>query len=435
MRATTQPLGTFLILMGVLASTLFANAAFAEATSIDRVVAVVNEDVIMESEYNQRLQATYRQIVSRGGSLPPEDVFREQVMERLIIENLQYQLAQRASVEVSQEELETAIMGIAQQNNMTLNQLQAELAKDGMDFESFKNNLEREMIIQRIQQGAVNRRIEITEQDITNFLNSEEGKLRSSTDYRLGHILISIPTNATEEDKQAIIDKTDEIVSLARSGTDFATLARAYSESQDAANGGDLGWRKKTQLPSLYAKVVDDLAEGEVSDPILSGNSYYILKMLDKKGNQEFWVQQTRARHVLVKSSAIRSEKEAGELLLGLREDIVNGKRDFAEVAKEYSEDFGSALKGGDIGWTNPGELVPEFHQVMDNSELNVVSMPFQTQFGWHIVEVLERRETDMSDTLLRNQVKGYLTQRRFEQELPLWLKELRDEAYVDIKI
>jgi len=427
-------IGKYIKAIGLLFLLTLVQHGHAESIPIDRVVAVVNEDVVMESEFNQNLLMVIRQIQKQGQRPPPPEILKEQVMEKLIVESLQLQLAERVGVTLNPEEVKQTVERIARQNNVSIAQLQQTIIQDGLSFQTFQKSIARDLIIQRLQQGVVNGRIDISEQDIDNFLNSEEGKRSSNTTYHIAHITLPFKNN-NDEARQAALDQANEILSRSEQGEDFGRLAIQYSKSPDAQSGGDLGWRKKAELPSLYAQTIDKLSAGQTSDPILGPSSYHLVKLLDKKGDQEYWVQQSKVRHILIKPSAIRSETEAGKVLSELREEIVSGEVDFAEAAKDYSEDYGSALKGGDLGWVSPGQMVPEFQQVMDNSQVNVVSMPFQSQYGWHILEVQERRDEDMSDVLIRKSVQNYLMQRRFEEELPIWLKEIRDEAFVEIKI
>jgi len=405
----------------------------AEITRIDHVVAIVNDDVILSSQLEKRSQLIYRQLSQQRENFPPLSAIKAQVLERLILENLQLQLAERASIKISNDELQAALSSIARQNNIDVNQLKNNIEAEGVSFEAFQKNIENEILLQRIQQGAVSKRVEVTEQDITNFLNSEEGKIKSSDAYRIGHIVLGYSPGVNDDEKEKTKKLALSIVSQLREGSSFEKLAKQYSSAMDANVGGDLGWRTIRDVPSLYVDTVLSLSEGSVSEPIISNEGIYILKLLAKQGKNDQWVQQTRARHILVKNSIIRNDKEAAELLTDIRNRILAGEN-FADLATSFSEDYGSALKGGDLGWTSPGQLVPQFQQVMDNSAIDAVSYPFQTQYGWHILQVQERRNENLTEELVRQSVRSYLTKQKFETELPLWLQELRAEAYVVIK-
>lgn len=406
--------------------------SFADSVAIDHVVAVVNEGVIFSSQLEERLNIVRQQLKSNQDSTP-DDVLRQQVLERLIVESLQLQLAERAGATISNEELQHAMLGIAHQNNTDMEGLKKQIEADGLTFKNFTKNIEQEIIMQRVQQSALSKRIVISDQDVINFLNSEEGKLRSATTYHLAHILISVDEAAgdSEKSKKELLAKT--VYDQAKNKSDFSELASRFSKAQDAGTGGDLGWRKKIDMPSLYADKVDQLATGDVCEPFFASGAYHILKMLEKNGQGEQWVKQTQARHILIKPSIIRSEEETVQLLEVLRQRILNGE-DFAVIAKKYSEDYGSALKGGDLNWTTPGQLVSQFQDAMDKTAVNDITHPFKSQYGWHILQVQDRRDQNIGEERLKQAAKSFLMQRRFEEELPIWLKEIRDEAYVDIK-
>lgn len=406
---------------------------YADTTPIDHVVAVANDDVILSSQLEERSQIIYRQISQQRQNVPPLAAIKIQVLERLILESLQLQLAERASIKLSNDELQSALASIARQNNIDINQLKINIEAEGISFESFRKNIETEILLQRIQQGAVSKRVDISEQDITNFLNSEEGKIRSSDGYRVSHIVLNYAPDADDTEKDKTRQLASNIVIQLRSGDSFEKLAQEYSSAADASVGGDLGWRTIRDIPSFYVDAVLALSQGDVSDPLISNEGIYILKLVEKKGKNAQWVEQTRARHILVKPSIIRNDQEAMELLTDLRNRILAGES-FTELAAKFSEDYGSALKGGDLGWTTPGQLVPQFQQVMDSSAIDAVSYPFQSPYGWHILQVQERRNQNLTDELIRQSVRSYLTKQKFETELPLWLQELRAEAYVVIK-
>lgn len=431
MRYLQKNLYCFAFAMAVLITPIMH--AYSEITPVDHVVAIVNDDVIFSSELEERSQLIYRQLSQQRQELPPFSVIKAQVLERLILENIQLQLVERSSIKLSSEELQAALAGIARQNKIDLKQLKENIEAEGVSFSSFQKNIENEILLQRVQQGFVNRRIDITEQDITNFLNSEEGKIKSSDAYHAAHIVLSYATNADDQAKEKTLQLGKNLVKQLRHGSSFSKLASEHSRATDAKNGGDLGWRSIRDIPSLYVDTILSLAEGDISDPIISNEGVHILKLIEKQGKIDQWIQQTRARHILVKPSIIRNEQEAVALLIDLRNRIVAGES-FSDLAATFSEDYGSALKGGDLGWTTPGQLVPQFQQVMDNSEINVVSNPFQTQYGWHILQVVERRKENLTDELVRQSVRNYLTKKKFETELPLWLQEIRAEAYVVIK-
>lgn len=418
------------IFLGIANPAIYSHA---DTTPIDHVVAIVNDDVILSSQLENRSQLIYQQLSQQRKNLPPLSAVKLQVLDRLILENLQLQLAERASIKLSNNELQAALASIAKQNKIDEKELKKNIEAEGMSFETFQKNIENELVLQRIQQAAVSKRIEITEQDITNFLNSEEGKIRSSDAYHIAHIILNYPSDADGAIKESVQQQALKIIAQHRAGSTFESLAKDYSSAPDAYTGGDLGWRTIREIPSLYVDTIMSLSEGDISNPIVTDEGVYIVKLTAKRGKNDQWVQQTRARHILIKLSIIRNDQEAVELLTDLRNRILAGEN-FAELAISFSEDYGTALKGGDLGWIAPGQLVPQFQQVMENSAIDVISYPFQTQYGWHILQVQERRSENLTNELVRQSVRSYLTQQKFETELPLWLQELRAEAYVVIK-
>lgn len=417
-----------LLIMLCLASGLLPLAGHAETKTIDRVIAVVNEGVILASQLDERLQMADRQIKEKNLPSPPRDMLRQQVLERLIVESLQLQLADRVGLKIPPEELDAALQSIARQNNLDTTTFRNKLESSGIKYDEFRRSIEQEMTLQRIQQAAVSKRIDISEQDVTNFLNSEEGKQSRTIQYRAAHIVLAANSEDLAKTLVAQARKTDGY-----EAKPFAELARKFSLAPDAPQGGDLGWRAAADLPTLYAQTIQKMTAGEVSDPFFAGGNWHIVFLKESRGNEAQWVEQTHARHILVKPSVIRSDEEARLLLVDIRSKILAGA-DFHELAKKYSEDYGSALKGGDLGWSNPGSFVPVFEKTMATLAINEISMPFQSEFGWHILQVMERRTENMTEEMLRQSAKSFLMKRRFEEELPVWLKEIRSEAYVDIK-
>jgi len=408
--------------------------AFAQTIALDKVVAIVDNDVVMASELQQQMAMISKRLESQNTELPPQDVLRDQVLEHLIRERLQLQMGQRAGVEISEQEITQAIGRMAASGGLNMEQFQQQLWSDGMSMAQFKERLRREMLINRVQKGSVNRRINVSDQEIDNFLESQEGKFWVSPDYQLGHILIGLSAGADEETVDDAKMKAEGLYQQLNDGANFKELAIANSNGQMALQGGDLGWRKTSQLPSLLAEAVPSMKKGEVSEPIRSDAGFHILKLYNQRGGEETIVEQSKVRHILVKPSTILSDKEAFEKITHIREELEAGA-DFNELAKNHSEDIGSMLSGGDLGWSTPGQFVPEFEATMNDIEVGKVSEPFRSQFGWHILKVDERRQQDFTDTVIRNQAANIIRKRRFEEELPNWLQEIRDEAYVEIKL
>ena len=423
-----------LLLAALLLTCSWFSSVHAETQSLDRVVAVVDDDVIMNSELNLQMNMIASQMQHAGRELPPQEILQRQVLERLIVESLQLQLGERASVKVSDEQLQQAMANIAQQNRMTPEQFQQELARTGIPYSMFRENIRRQIIIQQVQQGLVTKRIEVSDQDVDNFLRSEEGKLRAQPQYHIAHLVLGLSENASADEVAAQEKKAQDIYAQAQKGADFRQLIMRWSNAQDALEGGDLGWRQPIQMPALYATQVVKMDAGQVSPPLRSDRGIHLIKVMERKAPFSDLVTQTQARHILVKTSAIRNDEEAEATLQKIRAALLKGA-DFVALAKQYSEDPGSALKGGDLGWTLPGQMVPEFDKTMDATAKGEISAPFKSQFGWHILQVQDRRQQDMSTEMMRQQVKGLLRKRQYDDELPRWLKELRDKAYVQIKL
>ncbi|MGE0626012.1 MAG: peptidylprolyl isomerase [Pseudomonadales bacterium] len=427
-----KPLKTA-IFAGVLALS-FPLVSAAEYRELDAIVAVVEDDVVLASELLERLDMVRDQFAQNNAPLPPNDILLSQIMERLVIESLQIQEAERRGVTVDDETLTRAVTGFARQNNMTLEEFAQGLEQDGRNYAEFREQIRREMMMQRLQQGIVNRRITISEQDIQDLLNSPYYKELLSDEFRVGHILLELEPNASEETIKAAEDAAIEIVKELRAGADFAQMAVARSAGSNALEGGDLGWRKAAELPSLFAEYVLEMEVGDVSPPIASGSGLHIVKLLEQRGAGVQKEVQTHLRHILVMPSEIRTEAETEALIRDVYRRLEAGE-DFAELAAEYSEDPGSALAGGDLGWTSGNEFVPRFREVMAETPTGSLSEPFRSQYGWHVLEVIDRREQDMSDAARRDMALQILHGRRFEEELDKWLKELRDEAFVEVRL
>ncbi|MDP5208795.1 peptidylprolyl isomerase [Microbulbifer sp. 2205BS26-8] len=433
-RITQKVTSTFILSSMLAACVLIGGPVTAQVQTLDQVVAVVDDDVVMASELVQRMNTITAQIQAQQMQAPPVDILRRQVLEQLIIERLQLQMASRAGVTISEAELDQAIARVQQNAGVSPEAFRQRLRADGMSMKNFRQQIRQELMIRRVEQGSVNRRIQITEQDIDNFLRSKEGAFWRSPQYELGHILIPISSSAPASEVTQAREKAEELVQRAREGTDFRQLAIANSAGQNALAGGDLGWRKTVELPTLFADALNGLKVGEVTDPFRSDAGFHILKIHAQKGAGEQLVEQTKVRHILLKPSAILTDDEAYNKLIGLRKEAM-ASENFAELARENSEDIGSMLSGGDLGWSMPGQFVPEFTQAMNTTSIGEISLPFRSQFGWHILMVEGRRKQDMTDQYIRNQAANLLRNRRYEEELQNWRREIRDQAYVEIKL
>ncbi|HHX82205.1 MAG TPA: molecular chaperone SurA [Pseudomonadaceae bacterium] len=421
-------------LLATLALILVAAPALSQVRLLDSIVAVVDNDVVMASELEERVDTIYQRIQESGTEVPPREVLIPQVLDRLILERIQLDMARRAGVRVSDEEINATIVSIAQSEGLTPEQFLQMITSQGLSIAALREQLSTEMTLARVQQAQVNRRIYISEQEVNNFLSSDEGRSFVSPDVNLGHILLPLSSAASLDEVQAASDKARMILDSLAAGDDFRNLAITHSADQSALQGGDLGWRKMAELPDVFIAPLSDLQPGQVTDVIRSNAGLHILKLYDKRGGEQQLIQQSKARHILLKPNEIRDDEATYARLTEIASSIRNGEP-FADMARQHSEDLGSALSGGDLGWSLPGKFVPEFEQVMETIPLNEVSEPFRSQFGWHILQVTERRDQDFSEDIMRHQAETILRQRKFESELQIWLQEIRDEAFIDIKV
>jgi len=408
-------------------------SGLAQVRVLDKIVAIVDDDVVLRSELEQRIDSVRIQISQSGTQAPPEDVLQQQVLDRLISERLQLTIGYDAGVRIADEELNQAIARIASSNKISVEQYIAQMMAQGSDIQAIREEIRNELIIMRVQQGSVMRRIRISAQELDNFLTSEEGRFVTSPDVNIGQILLSVPTGSNTMAIEAIVDRAESLYQQTKDGSDFRALAIANSADQSALQGGDLGWRKMAQLPGVFIEAVETLSIGEVSNPIRSDAGYHLIKLYERRGGEEQMIEQHFARHILLKPNQIRDQLTTIDQLKSLRERVISGE-DFGVLAKEFSEDPGSGLNGGELGWSTPGMFVPEFEQTMDTIVINDISAPFKSQFGWHILQVTERRQQDFSEEILRNRAENMLRQRKYEEELQVWLQEIRDEAFIEIK-
>ena len=347
---------------------------------------------------------------------------------------IQLQLAERAGIRVDDESLNRTINKIAQENSVSLSQFREILEADGYSYEKFREEIRNEIQLSQLRKRQVNNRVNVSEREIDNFLANQEFQGDIDAELRLGHILLALPEYATDDEIAEVKAMAMDIRSEIMSGGDFSEIARDISDGQNADKGGDLGWRKMNDIPSLFAQYVPDMSKGDVSEPIASASGFHLIQVMDIKSEVELMITQTRARHILVKIDELTTTDQAEQKLRQLRERISRGD-DFAALAKGNSDDTVSALDGGNLGWTNPGQLVPEFERVMDNMQLGEISPPFKTDFGWHIVQVLERREFDNTESAKRSKARAAIYKRKFDEAMQSWSRELRDEAYVEYRL
>ena len=424
------------VLVFSLYSCILAHAALSApaTTQIDRIMVVVNDEIITQSELKVRLDEIKKRIASQKIEAPPENVLKKQVLERLILERLQLQVAKQMGLEASNDKVDTALQNIAAQNRMSLTELYKTMAKDGLSEAALREQIRQQIIIQQLVEREIGNRISVSESEMENFRANNENR-DGGTEYNISHILISVPESATPEILQQTRQRAEALLQILRNGAAFDQAAIANSQGQNALEGGSLGWKKTGELPALFVSALKTMRPGEVSDLLRSPSGFHLLKLIDKRGGKKTQaITQTRARHILLRTNEIVSADDARRRLEKLRQRIENGD-DFTELAKAHSEDPGSAVSSGDLGWVNPGQTVPEFERAMDALKLNELSAPVRTSYGFHLIQVLERRQQDVTQERdqadARQQIQARKTDERYEQ----WVRQLRDEAYIDYRV
>ncbi len=413
---------------------LLSFSAHAQIQMLDRVIAVINNIAVTQSQLDNRMVDVEKRSAAAGVNLPSSDVLKQQILDQLVVESLQLDLAKRFEVVIPDEEVNGAVENIIKSNKITEQQFFEQLKRDGLSYSELRESLRRQLTIQTVTEGVVSRRIRISEREVENFLKSADAQVWALPDYRIGHILVALPSSPSSDDAKAAQDKASDIYSRLQAGAKFADTAIAESNGQMALNGGDLGWRKPSELPTLFADALKDMDTNDISTPLRSQAGFHIIKVYEVRGQQKRVVKQNRSRHILLKTSEILDDNQAKDKLAQIRQRILNGE-DFGSLAKEFSEDIGTRLSGGDLGWSSPGLFVPAFERTIKESKVGEISTPFKSRFGWHILQVQERRDEDMTKQALSNRARNIIMGRRFEDETQIWIQELRDDAYIDIKI
>lgn len=413
---------------------LKGSTTLGEPLEADRIVAVVGDEVVTYFELRSRLANVLQQLRKQGTPLPPQDVLERQMLERLITDRVQLQFARETGIKVDDLQLDQALGRIAANNKMTVQQFRQALEKDGVPFAKFREDIREEITLARLREREVDSKLVISEGEVDNYLAGQDAAGGPVEEYELAHILLRAPESASPEQLQKLRARAEQAWTRARQGDNFAQLTAAFSDAPDALQGGDLGWRAADRLPGLYAEAAAKLQPGEISDILRSPAGFHILKLVAKRGSASTPpVQQTHARHILIRITEVVSEAEAKRKLENLRDRLVHGA-DFAELARLYSQD-GSAAKGGDLGWLNPGDTVPEFERAMDALKDKEISGVVQSPFGMHLIQVLERREHDASEERRRLNAKQALRERKLEDAYQDWLRQLRDRAYVENRL
>ena len=403
---------------------------------LDHIIAIINNDVITQFELEQRLQLIKKQLNQRGNTRLPEDaVLRKQVLERMITEQVQLQVAERSGIRIDDETINRVIANIAGENKLSMEQFRQVLERDGVAFEDFRDNIKTELTINKLHKQQIHNKINITESEIDNFLLNKKNRGHDDTEYQLGHILVSTPEAATPEQIKQARDKAQAIRRQLQEGADFQQTAIAQSDGPQALKGGELGWRKATEVPEFISDVIRTLKLQDISQPLRSASGFHLIKLLGKRDpSASHTVEQTLARHILIRPNQIVSNDEARQRLAKLRQRIVENGEDFAKLAQAHSEDPGSAANGGSLGWFGPGTMVRQFEEEMDKLQAGEISQPFRTQFGWHIVQVMSRRQHDNTEEYLRNQARQAIGKRKSEEETQNWLQRLRSESYIEYR-
>lgn len=420
---------TTIVKIAALSISLFHPSASGQIEMLDQVVAIVDDDIILASELQERIEGVRATMESRGVEAPPDDVIVRETLDRLILDSIQLQLANRYGVRIPDQQLDEAMTRLARQNGLTLDQFRVAVEQAGQNYAAMREDLREDLAIQRVQQGNVMRNINISQQEIDNFLTTEEGEEMTQPEYRVIQALLTTSRGEAATEIAAKEAYVDSVLERIESGTAFEEAVGGIEPY--AFTGGDLGWRKLGDIPSMFAAVVPDLSIGEVAK-VRSTSGFHLVYLADALGGERL-VRQTDVRHILIKPTEVLSDAAAEELAGSLVERVRGGE-DFGALARQYSDDIGSAAEGGELGWTNPGQMVPEFEAAMASANEGEVTEPFRSEFGWHILEVKGRRDKDFSGDIQRNQVANYIREQKYQEELDAWLRKIREEAFVDIK-
>lgn len=421
-------------------SALFLTAGLIASTNspaidFNRIVAVVEDGVILESELNRQMATIKSKLEASGTQLPPEPIIRQQVLERMIINKLQLQQAERSGMHVDDNMLQRSMAQLAKQNNMTPEAFRRAIKSEGLDYSEFLNEMRNEIVMNQLRNRLITSRIKVSDREVEHFMTTQ-GKqgLDNNIRYRIGHILIATPEAASPTQVQQTRSRANSVLEKLKSGADFGEVAVASSDGSQGLSGGDLGWRRLGEIPTIFVDYVASMQAGDLQGPIQSASGFHIIKLIEVEGSEKHVVTQTKVQHILLKTSDLFSDDDAKQKLDQLKRRIEDGD-DFATLARAHSEDKASALKGGDLGWVGPGVLVPRFEEAMETMSPGDVSDPIQTQFGWHLITVLDRAERDNTKEYRKEQARAEIRKQKIEEETELWLRRLRNEAFVDIRL
>jgi peptidyl-prolyl cis-trans isomerase SurA len=414
-------------------SMLFSMLANAVEERLDKVSVIVDQGVILETEISELVDGVKQGAVAQGQALPSDRALRTQAIERLILKNLQMQMAKRMGIQISDPQLDQTIGNIAKEDNISVEQLREKVQADGLSYEVYREKVREELITGEVTRANVRRRVYITPQEISTLVNLINQQGAEQAEYRLGHILIAVPSGATEEQISASRGTADRVLELLNSGSDFTKIAIASSSGPKALEGGDLGFMNVNSMPTLFAEAIQSKKKDALIGPLRSGAGFHVLKIVELRGVETVEVEEVNARHILVSPSIILSDQKAEKMLKEFRTKLIEGEEDFATLAKEYSEDPGSALKGGVLGWNDPSVYVPEFKQALSTLEKDEYSQPIRTVHGWHLIQLIERRIDDATEKRKEDRAYQLLFNRKFNEETDTWLREMRDGAYIEL--
>lgn len=414
-------------------SSILSMSVAAQEVLLDRVAVIVDQGVVLESEVTALIADVKRNAEASNQSLPSDRALRTQAIERLIVKNLQLQMAEKMGIQISDPQLEQTIGNIASSQNVSIDEMRRQLALEGIAYEDYREDVREEIIIGEVRRANVRRRVYITTQEIDTLVDLIDQQGEQQAEYRLGHILIGFPPSPTDEDVAAARDRADKVLELLNGGSDFAKIAIASSSGNEALEGGDMGWRNINAMPTLFAEAVQNKPKDELVGPIRSGAGFHILKVLDTRGIERVTVEEVNSRHILVSPSIILSEDKAEQMLAEFRVQIENGEAEFADLAKEHSEDPGSSLRGGELGWTDPEVYVPEFKEALAKLAPGEFSDPVRTVHGWHLIQLIDRRVDDATEKLKTDKAYQLIYNRKFAEETENWLREMRDAAYIEV--
>ncbi|MGS2719716.1 peptidylprolyl isomerase SurA [Paraglaciecola aestuariivivens] len=421
------------LVVAILISSFLSIKTHAAPELLDSVAVIVDQGVVLESQIEELITVVKRNAVLNNQTLPSDRVIRTQAIEKLIIDNLQMQMAERMGIRISDPQLEQTIANIAQSENMSMAEFRQKVAQEGVTFDTYREEIRKELILGEVRRANVRRRVYITEQEVNNLVKLIDEQGDQQAEYHLGHILIEFPPEPSDQDIEAAKVRANKVIELLNKGSDFAKIATASSGGPRALEGGDMGWLNINSMPTLFAEAVQSKSKDDLIGPIRSGAGFHILKIKDLRGIEKVEIAEVKSRHILIKPSVILSDDKAEKMLREFRSQILAGEADFAELAKEHSADPGSALKGGELGWADPNVYVPEFKDTLNQLAINEISQPVRTQHGWHIMQLLDKRVGDATEQRKQDKAYQLLFQRKFAEESDAWLREMRAGAYVEV--